>query len=76
VKVACVVADAGPLIGLARIGRLALLRDLFSTALVPELVFSECVRALDKRGATVMPQTTEGGWLEIRSSSVEIASGH
>ena len=73
-KAACVVADAGPLIGLARIARLTLLRDLFSTAIVPEQVFAECVRVPDKPGATAIRQATEAGWLEIRSSSVELAS--
>lgn len=65
---ACIVADAGPLIGLARIDQLALLRGLFSAVIVPQLVFVECVQAGDKPGATAIRKAAEAGWLDVRSS--------
>jgi len=38
-----VVADAGPLIGMARVGRLSVLKSLFSSVLIPQRVFKELV---------------------------------
>jgi uncharacterized protein len=59
-----VVADASPLIALARIGRLELLRTMFERLLLPEAVWREVVAAgLDKAGAgTVM----QADWIERR----------
>jgi uncharacterized protein len=46
-----VVADASPLIALARIGRLDLLRAMFGGLLLPEAVWREVVAAgLEKAG--------------------------
>ena len=39
-----VLADAGPLIGLARIQRLQLLRDLFTTLWITEVIAAEARR--------------------------------
>jgi len=59
-----VVADASPLIALARIGRLDLLRTVFGGLLLPDAVWGEVVAAgLDKAGsATVM----QADWIERR----------
>jgi uncharacterized protein len=59
-----VVADASPLIALARIGRLDLLRTVFGGLLLPDAVWREVVAAgLDKAGsATVM----QANWIERR----------
>jgi predicted nucleic acid-binding protein len=65
----CVVADAGPLIGLARIGRLDLLRGLFRSTFVPPAVYAECVRAPDKPGATAISEAVNERWLTQRSPS-------
>jgi hypothetical protein len=46
-----VVADATPLIALARIGRLTLLRELFDTVLIPEAVRDELSAKPDRPGA-------------------------
>ena len=45
------VADAGPLIALARIGHLSLLPEVLGEVLVPEAVVSECVRDRSRPGA-------------------------
>lgn len=65
----CVVADAGPLIGLARIGRLELLRGLFSSTIVPPAVYAECIRAPEKPGAAAIAQAVHDQWLMVRSLS-------
>ena len=53
---ACIVADAGALIGLARIRRLDLLRSLFVAAYLPPAVYAESVRAANKPGAAAIAQ--------------------
>ncbi len=59
-----VVADASPLIALARIGRLELLRKAFGTLLLPEAVWREVVEAaLDKAGAG---EVFQANWIERR----------
>jgi len=65
----CVVADAGPLIGLARIGKLELLRSLFSSTIIPPAVYDECVRAPDKPGAAAIAQAVNDRWLTMRMLS-------
>jgi predicted nucleic acid-binding protein len=70
----CIVADAGPLIGLARIGRLDLLRGLFDTTILPPSVYAECVRAPDKPGAVAIAEAVNGKWLVVRSPSTTEAS--
>ena len=60
-----VVADASPLIALARIGRLELLHTSFGKLLVPEAVWREVVDAgLDKPGAGAVSQAS---WVERRA---------
>lgn len=46
-----VVADSGPLIALARLDMVRLLPDRFDRVLVPEAVFLECTRYVDRPGA-------------------------
>jgi predicted nucleic acid-binding protein len=45
-----VVADTGPLIGLARISRLNLLKKLFGTVAIPPKVFHELKLSSDRPG--------------------------
>ena len=60
-----VVADASPLIALARIGRLELLNTLFGRLLLPEAVWREVVGAgLDRAGAIAVSQAP---WMERRA---------
>jgi predicted nucleic acid-binding protein len=69
VSQSCIVADAGPLIGLARIGRLDLLHSLFDATILPHAVYAECVRAPDKPGGVAIAKAVEAGWLAWRSPS-------
>ncbi len=60
-----VVSDASPLIALARIGRIDLLRSLFGRLLVPDAVWSEVAEAgAGKWGAENVVQAS---WIERRS---------
>lgn len=60
-----VVADAGPLIGLATIGGLGWLQQLFGTVLIPESVATEL--CLDSRmpGAIALAAARDQGWLKV-----------
>jgi len=60
-----VVADAGPLIGLARIGRLELLRHLFRHVLIPDSVAVELCMGSGLPGATALAAAKDKGWLKI-----------
>lgn len=56
-----VVVDSSPLIALARIERLELLREMFGDIVVPSAVWSEVVMSgLDKTGAR---EVTASGWI-------------
>ena len=49
-----IVADTGPLLSFARADRLALLRDVVGTLIIPEAVYEEIVvRGAGKPGADV-----------------------
>lgn len=49
-----VVADTGPLIALARVGRLELLEELFGEVAIPDAVFHELRIDEDRPGSTVL----------------------
>ncbi len=60
-----VVADASPLIALARIGRLELLREVFGTLLLPDAVWREVVESgVGRAGADAV---LHADWIERRS---------
>lgn len=60
-----VVSDATPLIGLAKIGQLRLLRDLFGRVVTPRAVLSEVIGQGDDRpGVTTLRQAE---WLEVQT---------
>lgn len=61
-----VIADAGPLIGLARIDALSLLRDLFGRVCVPREVCEEILPdGVQFPDATVLSGALAEGWIEV-----------
>ena len=62
-----VVADAGPLIALARTGRLSLLERLFDRVLIPEAVRDELELSSDRPGARALSGVlASGAWLVVK----------
>ena len=62
-----VVADAGPLIGLARIDCLSLLRSLYGTLAVPEAVLTELRLESGRPGSRVLTGAFSKGAIEVRA---------
>ena len=58
-----VVADAGPLIALGRIGRLDLLRPILGEVLAPEAVLAECLVEPLRPGALAIVDAVARRWL-------------
>jgi len=58
-----IVADASPLIGLARLDLLSILRRLYQTVLIPPRVLSELSVASDRPGARRLETALAEGWL-------------
>lgn len=61
-----VVADAGPLIGLARIDRFPLLTALYGSVLVPEAVLAELHADSDRPGSRVLSGALGSGVIQSR----------
>jgi len=59
------VSNAGPLIHLAKIGRLALLRDLFGEILAPESVWIEAVERGREAGKSDAVLIGEAEWVRV-----------
>lgn len=59
-----IIADAGPLIGLARIGLLSLLQGLYGTVVIPATVFVELRTVEDRPGSRALRKALEEGWLK------------
>jgi len=64
-QVPIVVADAGPLIALSRIGALALLQGLFSRVAVTAEVRAEVLPPGDYPGKSDIQAAIDQGWLEV-----------
>ncbi len=62
-----VVADAGPLIGLARIDRLSLLTALYGSVVIPESVRAELGLDADRPGAKVLSTAFAEGAIQTRA---------
>jgi hypothetical protein len=58
-----VIADARPLIALAKISRLHLLPALFTTVLITQAVADECLRS-QSTDAVLIKQALNSGWLQ------------
>ena len=59
-------ADAGPLIALARVEQLDLLRRLYREVRVPPAVHAELAIASGRPGATVLAGAFEAGWISVQ----------
>ena len=59
------VADAGPLIALARVEKLPLLRSLFGTGLIPPAVHQEVQTGSGRPGANRIGEALTAGWLRV-----------
>ena len=74
---AVVVADAGPLIGLARIDRLSVLASLYGSVLVPERVLAELHVDSDRPGARALSAALAQGTIRQQAlpegSATELA---
>ena len=62
-----VVADTGPLIALARIGRLGLLRRLYGRVVVPPAVHTELAIDSNRPGAKVLAGVFAAGWIAVET---------
>ena len=60
-----VVADTGPLIALARFGRLDLLRRLYARVVVPPAVHAELAMDSNRPGAKVLAGAFAAGWIVV-----------
>jgi len=60
-----VVADAGPLIGMARIGHLSLLQSLYNVIAISPQVFEELKISSDKPGAKAVSEAINAGWIRV-----------
>jgi len=71
-----IVADAGPLIGLARVGLLDLLRQLYGRVLIPVQVLDELQISEDRPGSLALRTAVQAGWLQsvLVASSEELES--
>ncbi|MCP4701211.1 MAG: DUF3368 domain-containing protein [Gammaproteobacteria bacterium] len=61
------VSNSTPLIHLAKIGKLELLRDFFGTVLIPQAVFDECVT--EGRGYEDAMLLAKARWLTVKPTS-------
>jgi predicted nucleic acid-binding protein len=66
---AVVIADAGPLIALAKISQLHLLPALFTTVLIIQAVADECLRG-QSTDAVLIKQALDSGWLQCVDNPV------
>lgn len=69
-----VVSSATPLIYLAKIGRIDLLRKVFGEVFIPEEVKLEVVdrgKQLGERDAYIIEKATRDGWLKVLSVEIE-----
>lgn len=62
-----IVADAGPLIGLARVHRLDLLQELYGFVLIPPAVHDELQVSSGRPGAVQLKSALERGWLQVHN---------
>ena len=64
-----VVPDTGPLIALARVGRLDLLRRLYGQVVIPPAVHDELALDSDRPGARALAAALEAGWVAVQPAT-------
>ena len=64
-----IVSDTGPLIALARVGRLDLLRRLYGQVIVPPAVHAELALGSNRPGAMALAATLEAGWVVVQPTT-------
>ncbi len=65
-----IIADASPLIMLARSGLIEVLRVVAGKVIVPEAVWQECISGGSRPGATAIMSARQAGHIEIRADAV------
>ncbi|HPY40194.1 MAG TPA: DUF3368 domain-containing protein [Thiolinea sp.] len=60
-----VIADASPLIGLAKIGQLSLLQQLYAEVWIPPAVSEELKPDAKRAGSQTLKQALDAGWLKV-----------
>ena len=71
-----VVSDSTPLIFLAKVGKLDLLRDVFGKVVIPEAVFDEAVtqgKAIQMSDASII-EAAVGRWINVERVEAEVES--
>lgn len=68
---AVLISDTGPLLALAGIGQLPLLKSLFGSVIIPESVWLESQAKTDY-AASAVEAAVSSGWLTVQSISVSI----
>lgn len=61
---AVIISDTGPLLALAGVEQLIVLKMLFKKVLIPQAVYQECLAKTD-RAAALIEQATEQDWLNV-----------
>lgn len=67
-----IVADAGPLISLARIDRISVLAQVHSPVIVPHIVYAECVVDPTKPGAQKIEAAFGKNWLTLEPDNLHL----
>ena len=60
-----IIADAGPLIGLARLQQLELLRDIFGEVLITDTIHAEILPSVDYADKLAIQVALDAGWLKV-----------
>lgn len=60
-----IIADAGPLIGLAKINQLGLLKEIFTRVIVPTEVADECTEHHSKPGAILIARAIQSAVIDV-----------